>query len=182
VIDLLDSHFARLGLLDPQRHIRVAIAGHSLRAILAGISVFDAKIDAKTLPDGVDARYLLGIVKNIDEQTEGEAFARRLYDLRIEMRDRALAAMAADRDAVVANADVKHVVAECIDRALETDSPPRRTFWLDSLADVLRPRVEVERKVLLATACRRIEATFAITPRERHDAVRILTERVVVIP
>lgn len=182
VLDLLDSHFARLGLLDPQRSIRVAIAGHSLRAILAAISIFDAKLIAKTLPDGVDARYLLGIVKNIDAQTEGEAFARSLYDLRIEMRDRTLAAMLADRDAVVAHSDVNHVIAECIDRALETDSPPRRTFWLDSLAAVLRPREDPERRSLFLVAARRIEATFAITPRERHDAVRVLADQVAVIP
>lgn len=130
-----DLHLARLGLLDPQRSVRVAIAGHSLHAILAGISIFDAKLTAKTLPDGVDAGYLLGIVKNVDAQTEGEAFARSLYDLRIEMRDRMLAAMVADRDAVVANSDVNHVIAECVDRALETDRPLRRTFWLDSLAE-----------------------------------------------
>src|SRR5208282_2802992 len=72
VLDLLDAHFARLGLIDPQRSVRIAIAGHSVRAILAGIAIFDAKITAKTLPDGVDARYLLGIVTNVDEQTEGE--------------------------------------------------------------------------------------------------------------
>ena len=182
VLDLLDSHFARLGLLDPQRSVRIAIAGHSLHAILAGISIFDAQLTAKTLPDGVDARYLLGIVKNVDAQTEGEAFARSLYDLRIEMRDRMLAAMVADRDAVVANSDVNHVIAECVDRALETDSPLRRTFWLDSLADVLRSREDAVRRTLFLAAARRIEATFAITPRERHDAVRVLADCVAVIP
>jgi hypothetical protein len=182
VLDLLDSHFARLGLLDPQRSVRIAIAGHSLHAILAGISIFDAKLTAKTLPDGVDARYLLGIVKNVDAQTEGEAFARSLYDLRIEMRDRMLAAMVADRDAVVANSDVNHVIAECVDRALETDSPLRRTFWLDSLADVLRSREDAVRRALFLAAAHRIEATFSITPRERHDAVRVLADCVAVIP
>ena len=182
VLDLLDSHFVRLGLLDPQRHLRVAIAGHSLHAILAGISIFDAKLAAKTLPDGVDARYLLGIVKNVDAQTEAEHFARNLYDLRVEMRDRTLAAMIADRDAVVANTDVNHVIAECIDRALETDSPLRRTFWLDSLADVLRPRENAERKTLFLAASRRIEATFAITPRERQNAILALADHIVVIP
>ena len=63
------------------------------------------------------------------------------------MRDRMLAAMVADRDAVVANSDVNHVIAECVDRALETDSPLRRTFWLDSLADVLRSRCVIEEHV-----------------------------------
>jgi hypothetical protein len=98
------------------------------------------------------------------------------------MRDHMLAAMVADRDAVVANSDVNHVIAECVDHALETDSPLRRTFWLDSLADVLRPRHEAERKMLVLAASRRIEATFAVSPPERHDAVRVLAERVVVIP
>ena len=149
---------------------------------IAGIAIFDAKLTAKTLPDGVDARYLLGIVKNVDAQTEGEAFARSLYDLRIEMRDRMLAAMVADRDAVVANSDVNHVIAECVDRALETDSPLRRTCWLDSLANVLRSREDAVRRTLFLAAARRIEATFAITPRERHDAVRVLADCVAVIP
>ena len=182
VLELLDAHFARLGLLDPQRSVRVAIAGHSFRAILAGIAIFGAKLTAKTLPDGVDARYLLGIVKNVDAQTEGEHFARNLYDLRIEMRDRMLAAMVADRDTIVANTDLNLVIAECVDRALETDSPLRRIFWLDSLADVLRPREDAERRALFLAAARRIEATFAVTPRERHDAVRVLADRVAVIP
>ena len=115
-------------------------------------------------------------------QTEGEAFARSLYDLRIEMRDRMLAAMVADRDAVVANSHVNHVIAECVDRALETDSPLRRTFWLDSLADVLRSREDPARRALFLAAAHRIEATFSITPRERHDAVRVLADCVAVIP
>ena len=98
------------------------------------------------------------------------------------MRDRMLAAMVADRDAVVANSNVNHVIAECVDRALETDSPLRRTFWLDSLADVLRSREDADRRPLFLAAAHRIEATFAITPRERHDAVRVLADCVAVIP
>jgi hypothetical protein len=182
VLALLDEHFTHLGLLDPQRSVRVAIAGHSLGAIIAGLAIFDAKVAAKTLPDGADARYLLGIVKNVDAQNEGEEFARRLYELRIEMRDRTLAAMNADRDAVVASGDIHEVIATCVDRALETDSSLRRTFWLDALGDVLRPRDDAERKTLFLIAARRIEATFAVPPRERHDAVRALAERVAVIP
>ena len=182
VLALLDETFARLTLLDPLRHIRVAIAGHSLNAILAGISIFTAKRSARTLPDGVDARYLLGIVKNVDAQTEGEHMALALYELRIEARDRMLASMTAARDAVLADGDVNRVVTECVDRALATDSPLQRIFWIASLADVLRPRADPERKTLFLAAARRIQATFAISPRERQDAVRILADRVVIIP
>jgi hypothetical protein len=60
--------------------------------------------------------------------------------------------------------------------------PLRRTFWLDSLADVLRSREDPARRALFLAAAHRIEATFSITPRERHDAVRVLADCVAVIP
>lgn len=134
------------------------------------------------------------IVKNVDAQTEGEHLARGLYELRIEARDRMLlyelsieardgmlASMVGARDAALADADIHNVIAACVDRALATGSQLQRTFWLDSLADVLRPRSEDERKTLFLAASRRIEATFAVTRRERHDAVRVLAERIVTI-
>ncbi|HEY0250045.1 MAG TPA: hypothetical protein VGC41_00880, partial [Kofleriaceae bacterium] len=71
VLTFLDDQFARLRLLDPERHIRIAIAGYPEDAIVDGIFIFDGKRRANTLPDGVDARYLLGIVKNVAAKTEG---------------------------------------------------------------------------------------------------------------
>ena len=181
VLLLLDTHFARLGLLDPERHIRIAIAGHPFDAIVDGIAIFEGKRLAKTLPDGVDARYLHGIVRNIAAQTEGEHMARRLFALRIEARDTMLASLVAARDIVSAGPDTKRVVGDCVDRALAVQSPLERTFWLDSLAHVIRARDPAEHAALFAAAARRIEATFAVTPRERHDAVRLLADRVVVL-
>ena len=75
VFALLDESFSRLGLEDPERHVRVAIARYPLDAIVGGVSTFDAKRSARTLPDGVDARYLLGIVRNIADR--GRAVCRR---------------------------------------------------------------------------------------------------------
>ena len=173
---LLDTHFTRLGLLDPERHIRVAIAGHPLDAIVDGIAIFEGKRLAQTLPDGVDARYLLGIVRNIAAQTEGEHIARRLFALRLEVRDTMLASLVAARDAVCAG---ERVLKDCVDHALATESPLERTFWLDSLADVILAREQTLHASLFSAAARRIEATFAVAPRERHDAVRLLADRVV---
>ncbi len=62
---LLDDAFARLALLDPEGHIRVAIARYPLDVVVDGIAIFEAKRRVGTLPAGVDARYLLGIVRNI---------------------------------------------------------------------------------------------------------------------
>lgn len=176
VLSLLDTSFKRLGLLDPERNIRIAIAGHSLDAIVDGLGIFEAKQLAHTLPEGVDARYLLGIVRNIDAQAEGEHIARRLFALRLEVRDTMLASLVAARETVC---EGDNIVSDCVDRALDTSSPLERTFWLDSLAEVILCGEPTQHDALYRAAARRIEATFAISPRERHDAVRRLADRIV---
>lgn len=181
VLRLLDAHFTRLGLLDPERHVRIAIAGHPLDAIVDGIAIFEGKRLAKTLPDGADARYLHGIVRNIAAQSEGEHIGRRLFALRLEARDAMLASLVAARDGLCAGHDASRVVAECVDRALAVESPLERTFWLDSLANVIRARDQAQHASLFAAATHRIETTFAVTPRERHDAVRLLADRVIAL-
>jgi len=181
VLALLDKHFARLDLLDPDRHIRVAIAGHPIDAILAGIAIFDGKRLACTLPEGVDARYLLGIVRNVAAKVEGEHVARRLLELRLEVRDQMLAALVRERDALLALRDPAKACVDCIDLALATESPLERTFWLDSLATLIRAREADRRDAFLRAAARRIHATFAVSLRDRHDAVRLVTERLVAI-
>jgi hypothetical protein len=178
VLALLDQHFARLALLDPQRHLRLAIARYPLDAIVAGLAIFGAKRRAGTLPDGADARYLLGIVRNVADKTEGEHLARGLLELRLEARDRALAPLLAARDAICSAHDVARVCSDCVDRALDTPSPLDRAFWLGALADVLRAQPDSERRALFLAAARRIQATYAVPPRERQDALRVLAQRV----
>jgi len=92
-----------------------------------------------------------------------------------------LASLVAARAIACAVPDTPRVVADCVDRALAVQSPLERTFWLDSLANVIRARDPAEHAALFAATARRIEATFAVTPRERHDAVRLLADRVVVL-
>jgi hypothetical protein len=178
LLALLDDHFGRLGLLDPERHVRVAIARYPLSAIIDAIAIFGGKRAAGTLPDGADARYLLGITRNVAAETEGEAIARRLLELRIEARDRMLRPLIAARDTLRAMTDAQLVVRECVDRALSTASPLDRTFWLDTLADVLLAQCATARDGLFLAAVRRIEATFAIPPRDRHEAVRRVATRI----
>lgn len=96
---LLDDAFARLGLDDPTGHVRDAIAGYPLDAVLAGLATFDGKRAAGTLPPEVGPRYLLGIVRNIAQQDEGLAIADALWRTRLDARDRALLALDAQRRA-----------------------------------------------------------------------------------
>jgi hypothetical protein len=177
VLALLDDYFARLALLDPERHVRIAIAGYPKDAIMEGLATFSAKRRAGSLPDGADARYLLGIVKNITAKTECEYLAEELYRIRTQMRDLTLAPLRAELDSLRAEPDPLRVLVTCVERALDTTSNLERTFWLDALAETLRARPEQDRERLFVHASRLIAVTFTVTPRERQDAIRHVADR-----
>ena len=179
VLAYLDDAFARLTLLDPERHLRIAIAGYPKTAVVSGVGIFEAKRRAETLPDGVDARYLLGIVKNVTAKTEGEILAEVLWDERVRARDFFLAPLRSERDKLRADKSAEEVVTACADRALATTSNLERTMWLETIVDVLREQPDQTRKPLFRIAARRIEATFDVAPRDRHDAVRFIADRIV---
>ena len=175
---LLDRAFARLGLLDPDRHIRVAIAGYPLAAITDGVVIFDGKARAGTLPDGVDARYLLGIVRNVSSELEAQYIAEATLRIRREVRDMLLARLAKERDALRAVvADVPAFVDTCVDRALEIPPSLERTFWLETLGDALCALPDAQRDEPCLRASRRIHATFAVPHDERREAARIVLAR-----
>lgn len=177
VLAYLDDAFARLALLDPERHLRIAIAGYPKSAIASGVAIFEAKRRAGTLPDGVDARYLLGIVKNITARTEGEILAKALWDERMRARDFFLAPLRAERDKLIAEDEPDVVVAACAHHALATDAAFERSFWLETIVAVIRQQPEAAREGLFLTATRYLEAVLDVPPAERHDAVRFVAER-----
>jgi hypothetical protein len=179
VLALLHDHFARLNLLDPQAHVPLAIAAYPLDAIVAGLACFTAKQEARTLPQGADARYLLGIVRNLAAVREGEHLARALLQLRLEARDRMLAPLCAQRDSILASDDLSAVCADLVDRALCTPSPLCRLFWLQALAQRLAPCPLPLRSQSFLSASKRIYSTFAVSPKERQEAVRTLAEHLV---
>jgi hypothetical protein len=179
VLTFLDDEFARLRLLDPERHIRIAIAGYPADAIIDGVFTFEGKRSASTLPDGADARYLLGIVKNIAAKTEGEIIAETLYRGRIAARDRFLAPLRAQREELRKETDVAKVLMECVVQGMATDRNIERTFWLDVIVETIREQPESEREQRFLYAARLIEASFIAGPHERHDAVRFVADRLV---
>jgi len=180
VRSLLDLHFERLELLDPERHIRLAIGRYPLDAIVDGIAIFEGKRLATTLPEGADARYLLGIVRNVAAKVEGEQIAEALLRLRLDARDRLLAPLLIERDVVCDPAcDEQQVMTECVRRALEADRAIDRLFWLSALVERLASRPTEQREAAFAAAARRIYATFRVPPAARQEAVRFLADRLI---
>jgi hypothetical protein len=176
---LLDEAFARLSLADPEGNIRAAIARYPLDDIVAGIATFEGKRDAGTLPDGADARYLLGIVRNISHKDQGLRITEALLRARLEARDRLLLPLLRNLDILTQNiSDPMQRLKTLVDLALDAGRLVDRLFWLHAAADHIRRRPESQHSALLRFVSQRIHSTFAVEYADRQAAVRFLCAQV----
>jgi hypothetical protein len=176
---LLDNAFARLGLLDPERHIRDAIACYPRDAIVDAIGIFFGKRTAGTLPDGVDARYLLGIVRNLHHCHEAEPITEALIRERLSARDRFLAPLVSERDAILATggADVGATLIALVYHLVDAEHAIDRHIWLDAAAELIAPHPHDERIALAKRAVQRIHTAFKLSTRDRAHLERALLRR-----
>lgn len=176
---LLDDAFARLGLLDPERHIRDAIACYPRDAIVDAIAIFSGKRTAGTLPEGVDARYLLGIVRNLHHRHEAEPITEALIRERLLARDRFLAPLVSERDAILAanSNDVGAALIALVNHLVHAERTIDRHVWLDAAADLVASHPSDARIALAKRAARRIHTTFALSTRDRAHLERALVRR-----
>jgi hypothetical protein len=177
---ILDDAFARLDLLDPEGNIRCAIARYPLDAVVNGIATFEGRHLAGTLPEGVDARYLLGIVKNIAQQDEGLQITEALLRARLDAQDRLLTPLRRTLDTLLQlSTDPIETLKSLTDLALEADRLIDRVFWLGATADHIRRQHDARHAALLRFVSQRIHATFAVHYRDRQAAVRFICTKVV---
>ncbi len=175
----LDAAFDRLCLDDPDRHLRVAIASWPLAAVIEGIAVFEGKKRAGTLPEGVDGRYLKGIVKNIAEEREGMEIAEALMRERIAARDLAFEYLGRQRDALEEDAvDIADLAKDYAAKAMAARRGIDRTFWILAATDLICEEPETEHRRLAKLVARRIHATYSVPHRERLATTRLLFAKV----
>jgi hypothetical protein len=105
------------------------------------IGIFAGKRTAGTLPDGVDARYLLGIVT--------EALIRE----RLAARDRFLEPLVLERDAILAaERDRGATLIALVARLVRAERTLDRYVWLDAAAALVVPCAHDERVALARRA------------------------------
>jgi len=177
VRQLLDDAFERLQLLDPERHFRGAIACYKVDDIVDGIAIFEGKRSRGTLPDGVDARYLLGIVRNLDHVHLSNSITEALLRRRLEARDIMLQPLVDKRDEILQR-ETDDPLLSFVDHALDSDRAIDLSFWLQAAADLINSQPDADRPDLFRDAARRIHATFAVPPRDRFAAERVLVRLV----
>jgi len=176
----LDDAFERLGLEDPDGHLRTAIASWPLDAVLAGIAIFEGKQTRGTLPEGADGRYLRGIVKNVAEEEEGWVIAEVLLRERLAARDRALDPLVDQREAHEdEDLEPEELLRRYVDLALATSRRLDRQFWLLAAVDVVKDQEDDEHRALLRLAARRISSTHRVKHRDRLAAIRFLFAKAV---
>lgn len=176
----LDAALEHLELSDPTGHVQAAIAGYALDDIANGVAIFEGKQRAKTLPEGVDVRYLLGIVRNIAQQREGMAIATALWDERMKARDAVFVALGAQRDALTHDDDHARII-DFVDRALNAEHEIERYFWLTAVGDlVLAHPIDQQRAVFERTA-RKIHASFRVPYERRLYATRVIASKLVAL-
>lgn len=180
VRQLLDHHFGALGLADPERHLRLAIGRYPFGAIVVGIAIFTAKRMANTLPDGVDGRYLLGIVKNVAKKHECEILAQILWEQRLFAKDLYLSGLHHQRVLFCQpDRQVEAILKDFICSAIDTDRKLDRMFWLASAAEKILCQPAEMQKHLYDFTTRSISTAFKISPHERQDAIRFLSDQLV---
>ncbi len=142
-------------------------------AIVDGIAIFEAKSKYGSLRDGADARYLLGIVRNIDARHEADAITRALLDERLAARD-ALLEPLRRRQAELARLELNEQLRHLVDQAMRAERFLERHFWLGALADRVRELPEGQRRERFRAAARRIHSSFRVHRHDRDAAERIL--------
>jgi len=174
----LDDAFDRLGLSDPHRAVRDAVATHRLSSVVEAVAIFEGKKQRDSLPERAGARYLLGIVKNLDHWHDADAITEAHLRERLAMRDRLLEPLVAERDGSCQDADPRDALRAFTDRALATDRTLEEHFWLDAAADLVRHQPESEWRDLFRSAARRIHATLRVARQRRSTAERRLLRRI----
>jgi hypothetical protein len=179
-VEEIDEAFQRLALLDPEEHLRLAIARYPLDVIVDGLAIFEGKRRVGTLPPGVDARYLLGIVRNLGDEREGLAIAEELLRARLHARDHMLASLVRTLDAARVDVpDVRERVVRFVELALVAGRRIDRLFWLLATADEINAHAKDAPAPLVDAAARRVHATHRVPNRERQEAVRTIIAHVV---
>ncbi len=179
VLHALGDAFARLGLLNPEHHFRTAIARYDRDTVAESIAIFEGKRNRGTLPDSADARYLLGIVKNLAHVHEADAITLALINERVALRDHWLAHLDEQKRAVLAlHQEPKAALRDLIDRALSADRMIDRFFWIDSTASLLREQPDELHRDHFRSLARRIHAHFSLSTRDRSALERRLARLV----
>lgn len=173
----LTAAYLRLGLEDPTGNILTATARYPLEAVVEAIAIYEGRYRSGTLPNDADARYLLGIARNVSHERELWEIAVALWNERVAAGDWIARLLSQQRDEIQRTfAAPEQTIKTYIDHAMDAVSRIDRFFWLTTAADIIRETPD--QQDLFNLSAGRISATHSCKPSERLVAIRFLAAKV----
>ncbi len=143
-----------------------------------GIAIFESKRAARTLPPGADARYLLGIVRNLSQEREAELISESMLRQRLELRDALFGPLAKRQNALlVENPEASSLLTKLVDEAIAATRSIDRLFWLCAVGDLFAKTPEPARPELYRLAARPLNTASSMPYAERLKAVRFIADK-----
>jgi hypothetical protein len=172
VRNMLDAAFVRLALLDPDDHIKSAIARYPAEAIMDSVAIFTSKRDAGTLPEHADGRYLLGIVRNLADKRELLALSTAIVEERMRWRNRRLTSLRVDLDELKQkHTEHRPLISAIALRALSCERAIDEIFFLDELKKTFRRLHPSLLRTELEHLSRVVAASFRVAPERRRRII-----------
>lgn len=173
----LAKAYDRLELDDPTGNILTATARYPLDAVVEAIAIFEGRQRARTLPSTADARYLLGIARNIAQERETWEIACALWDERVAAGDLIALMLGRQQTEIQRTTETsEELIKSYVDRSGKMVSRLDQFFWLTAAADVIRE--QDDREASFKLAARRISATITIPHQQRQAGIRFLAAKV----
>ena len=180
-ITILAEALERLDIADTKNRLAIALARYGIEAILRGIAVFETKRKLDTLPQQADpARYLGGIIRNIDAKLEIEATAERLLDLRRRHRQLSLRPLERELENLRATTLIGELPEALVTRALDAKRDLDFRFYAGVACDALERLPAAKGELLFKHLSRLVASTFSATKQRRHDILARLSRALIV--
>jgi phage-related baseplate assembly protein len=178
VVELVAQALQQFELADPDKHFLASITRYPIAAVSKGIAVFGAKLDKRTLPQDVDARYLLGIVRNVAEEEELIALSQKVLEVNGQVRDLIFKALRTERDVIERDhVDARPRAIAFALRALTAERNIDRQFFEELLGQLLLAVADEERRPLYDHVTRMIATTYRVDARRRQSLILAIGSR-----
>ncbi len=173
-LEFLKQALDRLGIVDFKNQLAVGLAAYSRDAILAGVSIFEAKRSMGTVPsDAKPGPYLGGIIRNLNEEIELNLAAEKHIQNREKLHDISLKTLIRQADQLEQKSPSPGpLLRASLDRALEAPYAIDYYFWARKCAKALTRMPEHQRVEAYRRATRQIAATYK-ADRARKQALSL---------
>ena len=176
--EILDNAFSRLEFDDPDGNIKSAIARYPVDVIVSAIAIFEAKRNARTLPENAGPRYLLGIARNTAQRIEDRNLTDTLIRLRTETRDITLAPLIKETQQILQDHTAhRERIKALLRRAIDAEIFLDHRFWMGAVANTIAALPINEQIEAFRFAAARIRSAYCLSHQRRQDAIIFLAEK-----